>query len=66
MAIYFVSDFHFGIPSMEDSQQRERKLLKFLDQIRPDCEMLFLMGDLFDFWFEYKRRKLLLLRRRES
>ena len=54
MAVYFVTDFHLGIPSLEDSQERERKLLCFLDGIRPDCEELYLMGDLFDFWFEYK------------
>ena len=54
MAIYFVSDFHLGVPSIEDSQLREKKLLHFLDSIKPDCEELFLMGDLFDFWFEYK------------
>ena len=54
MAVYFVSDFHLGIPTLEDSQQRELKLLRFLDSIKPDCEILYLMGDLFDFWFEYK------------
>lgn len=54
MAIYFVSDFHLGVPSIEDSQLREKKLLRFLDSIKSDCEELFLMGDLFDFWFEYK------------
>ena len=53
MAIYFVSDFHLGVPSIEDSQLREKKLLRFLDSIKSDCEELFLMGDLFDFWFEY-------------
>ena len=54
MAVYFVTDFHLGIPSLEDSHEREKKLLRFLDMIRPDCEELYLMGDLFDFWFEYK------------
>ena len=54
MAVYFLSDFHLGIPTLEDSQQREQRLLRFLDSIKSDCEMLFLMGDLFDFWFEYK------------
>ena len=54
MAVYFVTDFHLGIPTLEDSQKREKKLLRFLDGIRPDCEELYLMGDLFDFWFEYK------------
>ena len=54
MAVYFVTDFHLGIPSLEDSHERELKLLRFLDGIKADCEELFLMGDLFDFWFEYK------------
>ena len=54
MAIYFITDLHLGIPSIEDSKAREKKLLHFLDSIKPDCEELFLMGDLFDFWFEYK------------
>ena len=54
MAVYFVTDFHLGIPTLEDSHERELKLLKFLDSIKADCEELFLMGDLFDFWFEYK------------
>ena len=54
MAIYFVTDFHLGIPTLEDSHQRELKLIKFLDGIKLDCEELYLMGDLFDFWFEYK------------
>ena len=40
MAIYFVSDFHLGVPSIEDSQLREKKLLRFLDSIKPDCEEL--------------------------
>ena len=54
MAVYFVTDFHLGIPSLEDSHERELKLLRFLDSIKADCEELFLMGDMFDFWFEYK------------
>lgn len=52
--IYFVTDFHLGIPTIEDSQMREKKLISFLDSIKDSCEELFLMGDLFDFWFEYK------------
>ena len=54
MAVYFVTDFHLGIPTLEDSHERELKLIRFLDGIKSDCEELFLMGDLFDFWFEYK------------
>lgn len=52
--IYFISDFHLGVPTLEDSQRREKKLLAFLDSIKDDTESLFLMGDLFDFWYEYK------------
>lgn len=36
MAIYFISDFHLGVPTIEDSQMREKKLLRFLDSIKPD------------------------------
>ncbi len=53
--IYFASDQHFGIPSVEKSQQRERKFVNWLDQIKQDAEVIFLLGDLFDFWFEYKK-----------
>lgn len=52
--IYFVTDFHLGVPTLEDSLMRERRLIAFLDSIKGTCEELFLMGDLFDFWFEYK------------
>lgn len=52
--IFFLSDFHLGIPTLEDSHQRELKLLSLLDAIRPECEELYIMGDMFDFWFEYK------------
>ena len=52
--IYFATDFHLGVPTLEDSQRREKMLLEFLSSIKDDCEELFLMGDLFDFWYEYK------------
>mgnify|MGYP003533092843 FL=1 len=52
--IYFISDLHLGVPTLEDSHERELKLIRFLDSIKDDTETLFLMGDLFDFWFEYK------------
>lgn len=52
--IYFASDFHLGAPNRQKSLQREKKIVRWLDSIRPDAHMLFLMGDLFDFWFEYK------------
>ncbi len=52
--IYFLTDFHLGVPDLQDSQRRENKLIRFLDSIKEETEALFLMGDLFDFWFEYK------------
>jgi Uncharacterized protein conserved in bacteria len=51
--IYFASDFHLGIPSPEESLVREKKLVRWLDLIKDDAKAIFLMGDLFDFWFEY-------------
>ena len=52
--IYFVSDFHLGIPDHDKSLEREKKLVAWLDMIRPDAKEIYLMGDLFDFWFEYR------------
>lgn len=52
--IYFASDFHLGIPDYESSLQRERMLVSWLDHARKDASEIFLMGDVFDFWFEYK------------
>ena len=51
--IYFASDFHFGVPSHEISLVREKKVVAWLDSIKHDAEQVFLLGDLFDFWFEY-------------
>lgn len=52
--IYFASDFHFGFPTEEESAEREALVIKWLDEIKPNCAELFLVGDVFDFWFEYK------------
>jgi UDP-2,3-diacylglucosamine hydrolase len=52
--IYFASDFHLGVPTLEKSQERERKIIRWLDAIKADAQVIFLMGDIFDFWFEYK------------
>jgi UDP-2,3-diacylglucosamine hydrolase len=52
--IFFLSDFHLGVPSWEESLIREKHLVKFLEENIPQMEELFLMGDIFDFWFEYK------------
>ncbi len=52
--IYFASDQHFGAPNAQKSLQREIHFVKWLDTIKTDAEAIFLLGDLFDFWFEYK------------
>lgn len=52
--IYFASDQHFGAPTPELSKPREAKFLAWLDEIKHDAQVLFLMGDLFDFWHEWK------------
>jgi UDP-2,3-diacylglucosamine hydrolase len=53
--IYFASDFHLGVPNYENSLEREKRIVRWLDSIKHDAEELYLMGDVFDFWFEYKR-----------
>lgn len=52
--LYFASDFHLGVPSYESSLLREKRIIAWLDFIKQDAAEVFLMGDLFDFWFEYK------------
>lgn len=52
--IYFASDFHFGIPDHAGSLEREKRFVKWLDEVKEDAAHIFLMGDIFDFWFEYK------------
>ncbi len=52
--IYFASDQHFGLPNATESKIRETKFVHWLDEIKQDCQVLFLMGDLFDFWHEWK------------
>ncbi len=53
-SIYFVSDFHLGIPDHASSLEREKLLVRWLETVRHDAVGIFLMGDVFDFWFEYK------------
>ncbi len=52
--IYFASDQHFGAPTRESSLVREQKFVAWLEDIKADAAAIFLLGDLFDFWFEYK------------
>lgn len=52
--IYFLSDFHLGAPDYKQSLAREKKLVQFLDTISKDAGAIFIVGDLFDFWYEYR------------
>lgn len=53
--IYFLSDFHLGAPNAEASLVREKKITRFLDRIQREAAEIFIVGDLFDFWYEYKK-----------
>jgi UDP-2,3-diacylglucosamine hydrolase len=52
--IFFLSDFHLGAPDAVSSLVREKKIIAFLDEIKNQASHIFILGDLFDFWFEYK------------
>jgi UDP-2,3-diacylglucosamine hydrolase len=52
--VYFLSDFHLGAPDRESSLQREKKVVRFLDRAMQDAACIFIVGDLFDFWYEYR------------
>ena len=51
--IYFASDFHLGVPHHTESREREDRIVRWLDLIKENAGEVFLMGDVFDFWFEY-------------
>ncbi|MFZ1806790.1 MAG: UDP-2,3-diacylglucosamine diphosphatase [Cyclobacteriaceae bacterium] len=53
--IYFASDFHLGVPNHEASLTRERRIIRWLDEVKADAHSIYLLGDIFDFWFEYKQ-----------
>ena len=52
--IFFASDFHLGVPNYEESLKREKRVVRWLDSIKHEAHSIYLMGDIFDFWFEYK------------
>ncbi len=52
--IFFASDFHLGVPNHEVSVAREKKIMAWLDSIKNEAHTIYLLGDIFDFWFEYK------------
>jgi UDP-2,3-diacylglucosamine hydrolase len=52
--IYFASDFHLGLPAGSPPLERERKIVRWLSEIAHDASAIYLLGDIFDFWWEYK------------
>lgn len=52
--IYFLSDFHLGAPDYESSLMREKLVVQFLDEIKNNAAEIFIVGDMFDFWYEYR------------
>jgi len=52
--IYFASDFHLGAPNSEQSLERERLIISWLNEIKTDAAEIYLVGDIFDFWYEWK------------
>lgn len=53
--IYFASDVHLGAPYIKDPLVHEKRFVRWLDSIKNDAEEIYLLGDIFDFWWEYKR-----------
>ncbi|MBE51158.1 MAG: UDP-2,3-diacylglucosamine hydrolase [Flavobacteriales bacterium] len=54
-SIYFASDFHLGSSDLKSNHTREKKILDWLDKIKKNASELYLLGDVFDFWYEYKK-----------
>ncbi len=52
--IYFISDAHLGSRVIKDPRAHEKKIVKWLDFVKKDAKKIFLLGDMFDFWFEYR------------
>ena len=51
--IYFISDAHLGSRALQHGRQQERRLVRFLDDIKDKAQAVYMLGDMFDFWFEY-------------
>lgn len=52
--VYFISDFHLGVPDRDSSLARELKIIRWLEMVKHDAAHIYIMGDIFDFWFEYR------------
>lgn len=53
--VFFASDFHLGLRAGTDPLEREKKVIKWLNEVAPEAREIFLLGDVFDFWWEYNR-----------
>lgn len=54
MKAYFLSDLHLGAPYFSDSKEAERRIVSFLDSIKGDADVVYLLGDVLDYWYEYR------------
>jgi UDP-2,3-diacylglucosamine hydrolase len=52
--IFFASDFHLGVPNHAESIEREKRIIAWLESVKDEAQAIYLLGDIFDFWFEYK------------
>lgn len=52
--VYFASDLHLGAPYITNHREHEARIVRWLDAIKPDAQALYILGDVFDYWFEYK------------
>ena len=52
--IYFLSDAHLGSWAIEHSRTHERRLVSFLDKIKDEAAAVYMLGDMFDFWYEHR------------
>jgi len=55
MKVYFASDLHLGASALNNNRERELLFVKWLDEVKQDADRIYLLGDIFDFWFEYKQ-----------
>lgn len=53
--VYFASDVHLGLPGVESPLDREKRFVRWLDMAKVDAQEIYLLGDIFDFWYEYKK-----------
>ena len=54
MKAYFLSDLHLGAPYFSDSREAEMRVVRFLDSIKEDADAIYLLGDVLDYWYEYR------------